>query len=505
MFTSLAAVALTVCLQQREPAEQIYDRVSPSVLTLSVEKGHGSMAIGTAFLALRPGIAVTAWHVLKGARSVTAKFSDGHEARVSGVVDKNVDLDIALIQVESGDRKPLQLAVADPKVGAKAYVIGAPRGLECSISDGIISQTPLFNSGKLYQFTCPVSPGNSGGPLLNASGEVLGVVSWQLKDAQNLNFAVPVGTLSALKADKAASEFQAAALTDESTSPVVVVADDALLGSVVEEADMTYKLEDDGTGINALIIKNGSADVSLFQYSKDGKKGPTTNLSINVGYQTDRPVDLYRINAFNRSHRFVRSYRSSDGILYIEDDLNLNLGVGRGNIRRFVTTFMDTVDEFEADVLQHPRSGSRAEFLPSQPTGGQLCSSVTDNQIEALLSECGFKGKRDTDEDGATRYVFNIGPNEATLCLVGDNKPTDKSTSLTLSIGFSPHSKPSVERVNAFNDEARFFKAFLDEEGDPFLVADLDLHGGVTTESIKEFIRGFAKAVPVFVTFVLGG
>ena len=76
-------------------------------------------------------------------------------------------------------------------MGSRVYVIGAPRGLDFTISDGLLSQVREIEGLKQYQFSCPASPGNSGGPLLNSAGEVLGVVTWQVREGQNLSFAVP--------------------------------------------------------------------------------------------------------------------------------------------------------------------------------------------------------------------------------------------------------------------------------------------------------------------------
>lgn len=171
--------------------EAIYKKVLPSVLTLAVEKNDGNKVSGTAFLSLKEGCAVTALHVVENAKRVVAKFSNGEEYDVSGWIDADTKRDVALIRVKVADAPMVSFANGDPEVGAKAFVVGAPQGLEFSISDGLVSQVRQIEGFKQYQFTCPASPGNSGGPLVNAQGEVMGVVSWQMRDGQNLNFAIP--------------------------------------------------------------------------------------------------------------------------------------------------------------------------------------------------------------------------------------------------------------------------------------------------------------------------
>lgn len=192
-MTSALALTLLVAAAQEPSAAELYKTALPSVMTLTVSLAEGEVT-GTAFLSIKDGVAVTSWHVVEGARRVTARFSSGEEFAVSGLIDKDERRDVALIRVKVADRPLLPFASADPEVGVKAYAIGAPRDFDFSISDGLISQVRQVDGFKQYQFTCPASPGNSGGPLLNAKGQVLGVVAWQRRDAQNLSFAIPTHT-----------------------------------------------------------------------------------------------------------------------------------------------------------------------------------------------------------------------------------------------------------------------------------------------------------------------
>jgi hypothetical protein len=85
-----------------------------------------------------------------------------------------------------------------PAVAARAYVIGAPKGYDFSISDGLISQIRSVKGFLQYQLSCPISPGNSGSPVFNQRGEVIGIASWTKAGAQNLSFAIPAQDLSRL-------------------------------------------------------------------------------------------------------------------------------------------------------------------------------------------------------------------------------------------------------------------------------------------------------------------
>ena len=89
------------------------------------------------------------------------------------------------------------------QVGETVYAVGNPRGLEGTFSQGIISSIRPVGIDKLIQITAPLSPGSSGGPVLNRKGEVIGVSVLTIRDGQNLNFAIPSIHLSALLAKPA--------------------------------------------------------------------------------------------------------------------------------------------------------------------------------------------------------------------------------------------------------------------------------------------------------------
>src|SRR5579885_2253952 len=143
----LFSICISSCLAQNAaPAasadlttQQIYANSLPSIVTLKADKGSDGVAFGTGFFALKDGIAVTAYHVIKNAKSVTAKFSTGEVYDVSGVVDMDPVRDVALVRVKVAGRPLLPTDAKDPGVGGKACVVGAPEGLEFSTSDGVIS------------------------------------------------------------------------------------------------------------------------------------------------------------------------------------------------------------------------------------------------------------------------------------------------------------------------------------------------------------------------------
>ncbi len=184
--------------------EEIYEKTSPSVLTLEVENSEHERFVGAAFLVVRPGLAVTAWHVVHDAQKIEAWFSDNRRVKIVGLVAKDEKRDLALIEIEANDHPWTVLSTNKPRIGTKAFVIGAPKGMDFSIADGLISQVRELDGVCQYQLSCPISPGNSGGPVLNDRGEVVGVVSWRKTGVENLSFAVPSLDVLRLDSRKAA-------------------------------------------------------------------------------------------------------------------------------------------------------------------------------------------------------------------------------------------------------------------------------------------------------------
>jgi len=202
----LAALqSLSLVAEETPSPEAIYQAILPTVMTLEVEQRNGERTVGSAFVALREGRAITAWHLLRDAKVVTARFSDGEQRAITGVLDWDEIKDVAVVSVETGARPPGRLCLTNPPVGARAYAVGAPQGYSFTFTDGLISQVQMIDGFAQYQTSCPISPGSSGGPLLNAQGEVLGVICWSRDGAQNVNFATPASCLAGLNCDASAT------------------------------------------------------------------------------------------------------------------------------------------------------------------------------------------------------------------------------------------------------------------------------------------------------------
>lgn len=175
-------------------AQQLFRNAKDSiVMIVSVDAYSRPISQGSGFYIKDGREIVTNYHVIKGSSEVRVKTPGGD--LVSALRVKAVDKkhDIAILEMPSeGKGQPLPLHSGDPEVGEEILAIGNPKGLEKTLSTGVISGLRRMDGNSLvYQITAPISPGSSGGPVLNTDGQVLGVTSFHVLQGQNLNFAQP--------------------------------------------------------------------------------------------------------------------------------------------------------------------------------------------------------------------------------------------------------------------------------------------------------------------------
>ncbi|GBD04436.1 Putative serine protease HtrA [bacterium HR19] len=183
-------------------AEQIFELYSDSVVFIICHSNLWEGRQGTGFFISDDGYILTNEHVVENCTGIDVRLKDGRELEAQKLWG-NPKIDSAIIKVEGQQFKPIPIGNTDEvRIGSKVYVIGNPKGLEWTISEGIVSQIRLnpFSSDKfkIIQTTAPISPGSSGSPLITAHGKVIGIMSWSLKEAQNLNFAVSINDIDPL-------------------------------------------------------------------------------------------------------------------------------------------------------------------------------------------------------------------------------------------------------------------------------------------------------------------
>lgn len=188
--------------KERTPA-QLFTEFAPSVVTIMI-KGPLGEGGGTGFVIDAAGTIGTNYHVIQHATEIKVKLMDGTIADEVEILVENEPNDLALLLIKTTKAlPPVTLGDSDKiTVGERAVSIGNPVGLEHTLTDGLISARRVIEGRKMIQMSTPVSPGNSGGPLFNSRGEVIGITTAIFMGgsmlAQNLNLAMPVNDLRAM-------------------------------------------------------------------------------------------------------------------------------------------------------------------------------------------------------------------------------------------------------------------------------------------------------------------
>ncbi len=193
-------------LARTQSVKDLVNHIGDRVVLVKTPSG-----LGSGFMIQEDGYLITNDHVVAGETQVSVTvFANGEKGMDKQtwenvrIVALNGDLDLALLKIESADgRKFPTVPLGDSdelKQGQPVFAIGAPLGLERSVSQGIISLKNRLESGRMYiQTTTQINPGNSGGPLFNLRGEVIGVNNMKIvaAGAEGLGFAIPSTVLKA--------------------------------------------------------------------------------------------------------------------------------------------------------------------------------------------------------------------------------------------------------------------------------------------------------------------
>ena len=192
----IPVIVLVFCTISRVPAQtapQIAEKALAATVYLEMQDSNGvPLGFGSGFF-VRDNLIATNYHVIEGAARGTAKLVGQFSTyTIEGVTATDQTNDLALLKVTVSGINPLPLGnSSDVKIGETVYVAGNPRGLEGTFSNGIISSRRDRYAKERLQMTAPISPGSSGGPVLNSKGEVIGISFMTLVGGQNLNFAIP--------------------------------------------------------------------------------------------------------------------------------------------------------------------------------------------------------------------------------------------------------------------------------------------------------------------------
>jgi hypothetical protein len=135
--------------------------------------------------------------VIAGANQITIKTQDEKEFTVSRILGCDANIDLAVLEVNAKDYEPLRLCKEEVAVGEAVYALGSPLGFTGTMTDGMVSAASrIIGDVDYIQTTAPISQGNSGGPLVNIYGEVVGINTMYYESGQNLNFSINIHELT---------------------------------------------------------------------------------------------------------------------------------------------------------------------------------------------------------------------------------------------------------------------------------------------------------------------
>lgn len=180
------------------------DEVRPSLVKVSQVGREGVDGIGSGFVVSSDGLIATNLHVIGEARDLQVETGDGvlHEVVEIHATDSHADLAVLRVKMKGSKMKPLALGDSDlARQGDPIVAMGAPEGLAFSVVEGVLSGKRDIDEVEMLQVAVPIERGNSGGPLLDRKGHVLGLLTLKSLRTDNLGFAMPVNALKQLLAE----------------------------------------------------------------------------------------------------------------------------------------------------------------------------------------------------------------------------------------------------------------------------------------------------------------
>ncbi len=186
--------------ETKSPVERLAESVKNSVVQISFTGRNGkTQGLGTGFVLSRDGLIATNYHVLGEARPIFVELADKSKLDVKSIHASDRNLDLAIVKVDAKNLQVLSLGDSElVRQGQSIVVMGNPHGLKHSVVSGVLSNRREMEGRKMLQIAMPIEKGNSGGPVLDMDGNVLGVVTMKSAVTENLGFAVEINHLKPL-------------------------------------------------------------------------------------------------------------------------------------------------------------------------------------------------------------------------------------------------------------------------------------------------------------------
>ncbi len=180
--------------------EEVFQQVAASIVVVEVSGAKGEAISFGSGVIIAPGQIITNCHVIKNGKSFTIRQSNqtGSQPQPATLRYRDIDRDLCQLAATGFNGLPATITTGKLKTGQRVYAIGAPQGLELTISEGLISSLRELDGAQYIQTTAAISPGSSGSGLFDDNGRLIGITTFYFAEGQNLNFALPAAWIAEL-------------------------------------------------------------------------------------------------------------------------------------------------------------------------------------------------------------------------------------------------------------------------------------------------------------------
>lgn len=338
--------------------QQIIEDAEEATFIVYTYDEYGSPAgSGSGFFIKPEGVGVTNWHVLDKSVKAIIKTSDGVQYEIDSVLSASSKKDILVFRVKNKQNtifKTLSFAKTKPVKGDKVYNIGAPMGLESSVSEGIVASFREDSHGEIVQTTAAISPGSSGSPLMNENGQVFAIATFKRRGGENVNFGVMMNedfqkeldskefTKKNRKFNTSKSDFILLNLLPEKGSDIVLNAIE--FGPTATTLYMTFTNMYLTSSLEWYIwAEVGKKDKGFFIEDKDTKQRYyITSSTLETSKEKAKPIGLAEVLQFKVHFPVIKTHPTHIDVMWGEGDrsshfTNINLDDYRSSLN---------VDEF---------------------------------------------------------------------------------------------------------------------------------------------------------------
>jgi hypothetical protein len=298
--------------------------------------------------------AITNCHVVNGATRIN--LENGGQNLLAVVLNADQPRDLCILESKipfRGAPPPIR-TVSTLQIGERVVALGAPRNLELTLSEGIVSGVRQTTEGQLIQTTAPISPGSSGGALLDMQGRLIGVTSFQRQESQNINFAAPADWISEIKSRSEGATTQAAPLIEPRLKFICkgsVRTNDPILRTMhgSEEWSDSLELELDPTR-PSIKIKSFLPRILM-------RRSPGLAAMAAAG-------EPYKLTEVNDIFHYSDSMNESTGSNHITTTLSISL-----NRKSAEFTFIDGQMSLTVDPFSQQTTSSQGNYQCERDTG----------------------------------------------------------------------------------------------------------------------------------------